>query len=139
MAILKESVIGVLSGKIGQVVGATWKGISVLKVLPGSIANPQTDAQLDQRQNSRSPCTSFSRSASSLKRVQKLCGKDDGHQCSDVFQHPQRGLRCLPQLRDRLSPTRLSHAVTLPRPSTRSQPRPLREQSNSTGRTTLAR
>ena len=50
MAILKESVIGVLSGKIGQVVGATWKGISVLKVLPGSIANPQTDAQLDQRQ-----------------------------------------------------------------------------------------
>jgi hypothetical protein len=50
MAKLTESVIGVLSGKIGQVVGATWKGISILKVLPGSVANPQTDAQLTQRQ-----------------------------------------------------------------------------------------
>ena len=50
MAKITESVIGVLSGKIGQVVGATWKGIAVLKVLPGSIANPQTDAQLNQRQ-----------------------------------------------------------------------------------------
>jgi len=29
MAKLKESVIGVLIGKIGQVVGAKWKGISV--------------------------------------------------------------------------------------------------------------
>ena len=50
MAKLTESVIGKISGKIGQVVGATWKGIAVLKVLPGSIANPQTDAQLTQRQ-----------------------------------------------------------------------------------------
>ncbi len=50
MAKLKESVIGVLIGKIGQVVGSTWKGISVLRVLPASIANPQTDAQLTQRQ-----------------------------------------------------------------------------------------
>jgi hypothetical protein len=50
MAKLKESVIGVLSGKIGQVVGASWKGIAVLKVLPGSVSNPQTDAQLTQRQ-----------------------------------------------------------------------------------------
>ena len=49
MAILKQSVIGVLSGKIGQVVGATWKGISVLKVAPASVANPQTDKQLAQR------------------------------------------------------------------------------------------
>ena len=49
MAKLKESVIGVLSGKIGQVVGATWKGISVLKVLPGSVAQPQTLPQLTQR------------------------------------------------------------------------------------------
>ena len=50
MAILKQSVIGVLSGKIGQVVGATWKGISILKVLPAKVANPKTDKQLDQRQ-----------------------------------------------------------------------------------------
>jgi hypothetical protein len=50
MAKITESVIGVLSGKIGQVVGTTWKGISVLRVLASSVANPQTDAQLTQRQ-----------------------------------------------------------------------------------------
>jgi hypothetical protein len=50
MAKLKESVVGVLIGKIGQVVGAKWKGISVLRVLPGSVANPKTDAQETQRQ-----------------------------------------------------------------------------------------
>jgi hypothetical protein len=50
MAKITESVIGVLKGKIGQVVGFTWKGIPVLRVLPGSIANPQTDKQLAQRQ-----------------------------------------------------------------------------------------
>jgi hypothetical protein len=43
-------VIGVLIGQIGQVVGSTWKGISVLRVLPVSRANPQTDAQMTQRQ-----------------------------------------------------------------------------------------
>jgi len=50
MAKLKESVVGVLVGKIGQVVGSTWKGISVLRVLPAKIANPKTDKQLTQRQ-----------------------------------------------------------------------------------------
>ncbi len=50
MAKLTESVIGKLSGKIGQVVGASWKGIAVLRVLAGSVANPQTDKQLAQRQ-----------------------------------------------------------------------------------------
>ena len=49
MAKLKESVIGVLIGKIGQVVGAKWKGISVLRVKSASVANPQTDKQLEQR------------------------------------------------------------------------------------------
>ena len=49
MAILKQSVIGTLSGKIGDLVGATWKGISILKVAPASVANPKTDKQLAQR------------------------------------------------------------------------------------------
>ncbi len=50
MAKITESVIGTLSGKIGQVVGFSWKGIAVLRVLSGSVANPQTDKQLAQRQ-----------------------------------------------------------------------------------------
>jgi hypothetical protein len=50
MAKLKESVVGVLIGQIGQVVGAKWKGIAVLKIKPASVANPQTDKQLEQRE-----------------------------------------------------------------------------------------
>jgi hypothetical protein len=50
MAKISESVIGVLKGKIGQVVGFKWKGIPVLRVLSGSVSNPKTDKQLAQRQ-----------------------------------------------------------------------------------------
>jgi hypothetical protein len=50
MALIRESPLGVISGKIGQIVGATWKGINYVRVLPGSVANPQTDKQLAQRQ-----------------------------------------------------------------------------------------
>ncbi len=49
MAKLKESVIGVLIGQIGQVVGSTWKGISVLRVLPASVANPQDGQTVDAK------------------------------------------------------------------------------------------
>jgi len=50
MAIVKESPIGVVSGKLGQIAGGKWKGINYLRVLPGSVANPQTLKQLTQRQ-----------------------------------------------------------------------------------------
>jgi len=50
MAIVKESPIGVLSGKIGQIVGAKWKGVNYLRVNPSSVANPRTDKQLSARQ-----------------------------------------------------------------------------------------
>jgi hypothetical protein len=50
MAIVKESPIGVVSGKLGQIAGAKWKGINYLRVIPGSVANPQTVRQLTQRQ-----------------------------------------------------------------------------------------
>jgi hypothetical protein len=49
MAKLVESAIGVLIGKIGQVVGSKWKGIAVLKIKSASVADPQTDKQLAQR------------------------------------------------------------------------------------------
>jgi hypothetical protein len=49
MAKLKESAIGVLIGKIGQVVGSKWKGIAVLKIKSASVADAKTDKQLAQR------------------------------------------------------------------------------------------
>jgi len=43
MAIVKESPIGVVSGKLGQIAGAKWKGINYLRVIPASVANPRTE------------------------------------------------------------------------------------------------
>ena len=50
MGTIKQGILGGFSGKVGTVIGGTWKGISYMRGLALSIANPQTDAQLDQRQ-----------------------------------------------------------------------------------------
>jgi hypothetical protein len=49
MGKIKQGVIGSFSGKVGNVVGAMWKGIAYMRILPASVANPKTDKQLDQR------------------------------------------------------------------------------------------
>jgi len=49
MAKIKQGILGALSGKIGNVVGASWKGIAYLKSLPASVANPKTAGQITQR------------------------------------------------------------------------------------------
>ena len=50
MGIIKQGILGGFSGKVGNVVGGSWKGIDYMRILPTSVANPQTDAQLTQRQ-----------------------------------------------------------------------------------------
>jgi len=49
MAIIKQGILGGLSGKIGSVVGTSWKGRAILKSLPLSVANPETEGQVSQR------------------------------------------------------------------------------------------
>lgn len=49
MAIINQGILGGVSGKIGNVIGGTWKGIDYLRIKPSSVANPKTDGQLDQR------------------------------------------------------------------------------------------
>lgn len=49
MAIVKESPIGVVSGRLGQIAGGKWRGIYYLRVLPSKVANPRTDKQLSAR------------------------------------------------------------------------------------------
>jgi hypothetical protein len=49
MSKLTSGILGPLKGKIGGVVGSTWKGIPVLKTKPASVANPRTSAQVTQR------------------------------------------------------------------------------------------
>ena len=50
MAIIKRGILGGFSNKIGNVVGTSWKGISVMRALPQSVHNPRTGLQTRQRQ-----------------------------------------------------------------------------------------
>lgn len=49
MGTIKQGILGGFSGKVGNVIGTSWKGISVVKVMPQSVANPKTAAQEEQR------------------------------------------------------------------------------------------
>lgn len=50
MGIIKQGVLGGFSGKVGNVVGASWKGIDYMRIMPESVANPNTVLQQGQRQ-----------------------------------------------------------------------------------------
>ena len=50
MARLDQGLLGGYSGRLGTTVGATWKGINVVRTYQPNVANPQTQAQTDQRQ-----------------------------------------------------------------------------------------
>jgi hypothetical protein len=50
MGKINQGILGGVSGKVGNVIGASWKGIDYIRIMPSSVANPQTDAQLSQRQ-----------------------------------------------------------------------------------------
>lgn len=49
MARLTQGILGGISGKIGNVVGSSWKGIPVIKTKPLSVSNPRTTSQTTQR------------------------------------------------------------------------------------------
>lgn len=49
MGVLKQGILGGVKGKVGSVVGSSWKGIATLRALPLSVANPRTAAQVGNR------------------------------------------------------------------------------------------
>ncbi|WP_316735757.1 DUF6266 family protein [Pedobacter aquatilis] len=49
MATYKKGILGVFSGKVGTVIGSTWKGVDYMRSLPKSSTKTPTQAQLDQR------------------------------------------------------------------------------------------
>lgn len=49
MGKLLQGILGGIKGKVGNIVGSSWKGIPVVKAKPLSVANPQTAAQVAQR------------------------------------------------------------------------------------------
>ena len=49
MGKIAQGILGGVSGAIGNVIGASWKGIDYIRIKPASVSDPQTDSQLDQR------------------------------------------------------------------------------------------
>lgn len=49
MGTIKQGILGGFSGKVGTVIGGSWKGISYMRSQAQSIKNPRTDGQLSQR------------------------------------------------------------------------------------------
>ena len=50
MGTIKQGILGGFSGKVGSVIGSSWKGQAVMRGIALRVANPQTDGQLAQRQ-----------------------------------------------------------------------------------------
>lgn len=61
MGIIKRGILGGYSNKVGNVVGSSWKGIATMRVLPLSVANPRTAAQVSNR-NAFAAVTAFASS-----------------------------------------------------------------------------
>ena len=49
MGTLKKGVFGGFSGKVGNVVGASWKGIDYIRSMPSKVNDPKTKSQVKQR------------------------------------------------------------------------------------------
>lgn len=49
MGTIKQGILGGFSGKVGTVIGGSWKGISYMRSIPQSVKNPRTDGQVNQR------------------------------------------------------------------------------------------
>lgn len=62
MAKLSQGILGGISGKVGSVIGSSWKGIPVIRIKPVSVADRKSAAQLAQR-------TSFSLAVEMSKQV----------------------------------------------------------------------
>lgn len=49
MGVITSGILGPFSGRVGNVVGGSWKGIAYMRILPASVANPRTAAQVENR------------------------------------------------------------------------------------------
>lgn len=54
MATFKQGILGGFSGKVGGVIGSSWKGIDTMRSQPSSVTNPRTNAQVSNRSRFKS-------------------------------------------------------------------------------------
>jgi len=77
MGKVKPGTLGVFSGAVGDVIYATWKGIPYVRARPASVADPRTEAQLNQRAKFAlamrflKPCTDFIRTGYQKYAIKK--------------------------------------------------------------------
>jgi len=57
MGTIKSGILGGFSGKVGAVIGTSWKGISVMRSQAQSVANPRTTGQVENRDRFKSVFT----------------------------------------------------------------------------------
>lgn len=49
MGTIKQGILGGFSGKVGTVIGSSWKGISYMRGRAQNVKNPRTEGQMEQR------------------------------------------------------------------------------------------
>ena len=49
MGTITKGILGGFSGKVGTVIGASWKGIDYMRSIATSVSNPRTPAQVEHR------------------------------------------------------------------------------------------
>jgi hypothetical protein len=49
MGKISRGILGGFSGKVGNIIGATWKGIDYIRIVATNVTNPKTPAQESQR------------------------------------------------------------------------------------------
>ena len=54
MATFNQGILGGFSGKVGGVIGSSWKGINTMRSQPSSVTNPRTNAQVANRSRFKS-------------------------------------------------------------------------------------
>lgn len=68
MATIKKGILGGFSGKVGTVIGGSWKGVDYMRSLPKVSAKPPTQKQSEQR-------SKFSTTMAFLKPISSLIAK----------------------------------------------------------------
>lgn len=49
MGKIAQGILGGLSGKVGNIIGGSWKGIDYIRIKPANVTNPRTVGQVNQR------------------------------------------------------------------------------------------
>ena len=103
METIKQGILGGFSGKVGTVIGSSWKGISYMRGRAQGVKNPRTEGQVEQRSKFAltldflKPITAYVRTG-----YKNLCQQTDGFQRRNVLHCEERCQRCISKLCTRL-------------------------------------